>query len=430
MSTPSALNLAAAPLVSGLPDARPASAMGGIAPGALPELAALSAPAPLELFVNPEGARKAPPDERPKPETAKKSEPAETRWVFFDEPETAINSETAETAETAAETAKRLRKARNLVAIRVWTAPKDTEPTGKFEAAFYTELNVRKYIDDECKNEKLTHALGEICEGGNQDNKEISFDSWRNPETKKFLFMLLEDAKYFDKEDYIEEEYPETDDCGRAMQEHFSYPVDATHVINLIAKDWECESQDPVKKWVQKMVFNADESESEMSLAAEDRELSHGGTEVDVFTTDDETEYIQQLVRAAEHLETMQGEIFTTFGIKGVLEEHVGSRRKMPDWKQVRMQPAAEAAQNRYPTRAGRSKRDFGKMVPLRSADCSDASEKEEEEEPLENEMIDDVDTPEELAAAARKARKAAKRARKAAKKAAKNVVDLTGDSE
>ena len=135
--------------------------MGGIAPGALPELAARSAPAPLELFVNPEGARKAPPDERPKPETAKKSETAETRWVFFDEPETAINSETAETAETAAETAKRLRKARNLVAIRVWTAPKDTEPTGKFEAAFYTELNVRKeneMIDDVDTPEELAAA--------------------------------------------------------------------------------------------------------------------------------------------------------------------------------------------------------------------------------------------------------------------------------
>lgn len=93
--------------------------------------------------------------------------------------------------------------------------------------------------------------------------------------------------------------------------------------------------------------------------------------------------------------------VFTTFG-NGVLEEHVGPRRKI-DWKQVRkMRP------ERYPVREGRSKRDHGKMVELESDDCSDASEQEEEEEP--DEMIDDFDTEEELAAAARKA---AKKARK-----------------
>ena len=65
--------LPAAPLRSGLPDARPASAMGGIDPGALPELVLRSAPAPLEPFANP--ARQVFVDG---PETAGPN------WVFFE----------------------------------------------------------------------------------------------------------------------------------------------------------------------------------------------------------------------------------------------------------------------------------------------------------------------------------------------------------
>ena len=65
--------------------------VGGIDPGTPPRArrprSARSARADREP---PEGARKAPPDERPKPETAKNpttgAETAETRWVFFDEP--------------------------------------------------------------------------------------------------------------------------------------------------------------------------------------------------------------------------------------------------------------------------------------------------------------------------------------------------------
>ena len=33
--------------------------------------------------------------------------------------------------------------------------------------------------------------------GGEHDNKQISFDSWRNKETEKFILTNLEDAKYF-----------------------------------------------------------------------------------------------------------------------------------------------------------------------------------------------------------------------------------------
>ena len=114
----------------------------------------------------------------------------------------------------------------------------------------------------------------------------------------------------------------------------------------------------------------------------------------------DERPKIRNDIQIWDYVELAKS-VFTTFGIKGVLDVHVGPHYKI-DWKQVRKMP------ERYPVREGRSKRDHGKMVELLSDDCSDASEQEEEEEP--DEMIDDFDTEEELAAAARKA---AKKARK-----------------
>ena len=294
--------LPAATPVSGLLVAPQASPMCAIDPPALPELVSHSATFAAEPIANPEGARKPPPDER--------------------------------------------NDIRNdIVVIQIWTAPSKTIPKGKLECSFSTTLNVREYT---CKNEKLVQVLKEIYKGGERDNKQISFDSWRNKETEKFILANLEDAKYFAHE-FLD-----------------GYFKDATLVINLVAKDWESESQDPINKWVQANVYFL-------------------------------SEYVAKM-------EKLQEEIFSTFGIKGVLDVHIGPHYKI-DWKQVRKMP------ERYPVRDGRSKRDHGKMVELRSADCSDASEKEEEEE--SDEMIDDFDTPEDLAAAARKA---AKKARKATK--------------
>jgi len=299
MSTPFALNLAAAPLVSGLPVAPQDLSTGAIDPHALSELVSRSATFESKPIAIPECARKAPPNERPK-----------------------IRND--------------------IVVIQIWTAPSKNTPKGKLECSFSTTVNVREY---DCKNEKLAQTLKELYKGGEHDNKQISFDSWRNKETEKFILTNLEDAKYFAHE-FLD-----------------GYFKDATLVINLVAKDWESESQDPINKWVQDNVYFL-------------------------------SEYVAKM-------EELQEEIFTTFGIKGVLDVHVGPHYKI-DWKQVRKMP------ERYPVREGRSKRDHGKMVELQSDDCSDASEQEEEEEP--DEMIDDFDTEEELAAAARKA---AKKARK-----------------
>ena len=72
--------LPAMPLVSGLPDARRASAMGGIDPGALSELAPRSALVPAEPFADPARAGRTGPPlwTDPKPTKMQKSETAET----------------------------------------------------------------------------------------------------------------------------------------------------------------------------------------------------------------------------------------------------------------------------------------------------------------------------------------------------------------
>ena len=118
MSTPFALNLAAAPLVSGLPVAPQALSMGAIDPPALSELVSRSATFESKPIANPEGARKAkgPPNERPK-----------------------IRND--------------------IVVIQIWTAPSKTIPKGKLECSFSTTVNVREY---DCKNEKLAQTLKEL----------------------------------------------------------------------------------------------------------------------------------------------------------------------------------------------------------------------------------------------------------------------------
>ena len=92
MSTPFALNLAAAPLVSGLPVAPQALSMGAIDPPALSELVSRSATFESKPIANPEGARKGPPNERPK-----------------------IRND--------------------IVVIQIWTAPSKTIPKGKLECS-------------------------------------------------------------------------------------------------------------------------------------------------------------------------------------------------------------------------------------------------------------------------------------------------------
>ena len=107
---------------------------------------------------------------------------------------------------------------KDYVAVRVWKAD------GTFEAAFHSLFDMRYFIDEECDDEKLAYTLNEIFHD-DEHSKDVGFsaDVWRkNTEVRRFLLLLLEDVKYFDLEDFIEEEYDENDVHGIGMQRLFT----------------------------------------------------------------------------------------------------------------------------------------------------------------------------------------------------------------
>jgi hypothetical protein len=176
------------------------------------------------------------------------------------------------TRSSSSKQAARARKAQKWLTIRVWD--KDT-----LAAAFYTvPFDIFEFLA-ECGDSNLDNALEAISVDGDVDGKDMGFDCdtlRKGSVLQKFLLKVLKHAKYFDLEDFIDDWYCEYDDAGRGAQRHFTYPKESTHILNLFSTNWTRVSRNPVKKWVQVMVFNADESESDASLAAEDHERAYG----------------------------------------------------------------------------------------------------------------------------------------------------------
>ena len=327
----------AMPLVSGLSVARPASAMGGIDPGASPEPVPRSALVSAEPFANPARARRV------------------AGAAPMDGPETDKKSETAETAP------------------KLWVVP--------FDFLHSLESNIGE-------------VAGEVA-----DVPDWVF--FANPERGVDVFPP----------DGSDSEDDDQFDPNRAL-------VVYCPPGEVAGSDTEPPTEDDVDG---------------RGYPTENEEESNFQEEQRVVDRND------QAFGAQPHPEdeVEQEELRTVFGIEGVFQAFKGGKpRPKVNWSRVgRMPQPAAAAGSRYPVRAGAGKRDFGEYRPVLSDDCSDRSS--DEEEPDEgDEMIDDVDTPEEIAALERKAaRKAARKAeKKAAKKAAKKakkaaVIDLTGDS-
>ena len=187
------------PLVSGLSVARPASAMGGIDPGASPEPAPRSALVSAEPFANPARARRvagaAPMDG---PETDKKSETAETvprlwvvpfdflhslesakdpkvpDWVFFGNPEWAVDIFRANGSDTEYDTEEDAQPQPPNYSIVVYSPPGEVArgyPTENEEESNFQEeqrLIVRNdqaygaqpHPEDEVEQEELHTAFG------------------------------------------------------------------------------------------------------------------------------------------------------------------------------------------------------------------------------------------------------------------------------
>jgi hypothetical protein len=258
MSTLPALNPSTPTLVSDLPVAPQASPMGAIDPAGLPDLVPLSATLAPKPIANPEGARRV----RPRPDEApmSRNELKAQNWTDDQKVRYMIHYD---------KKARLWREAQKWVATRIFHMD-----TGKLEATFFGSFNMAKFIA-ECTNEKLKDYLSEIIVG-DQNEKDLDFncDNHASSAEMEFLMKVLKQSKYFDLQDHIDETFSPYDEAGRGAQGYFTYPMETEYILNLYSANWHAPL-DPVKKWVQVMAFNADESESDEPFFDEDRALAY-----------------------------------------------------------------------------------------------------------------------------------------------------------
>ena len=96
---------------------------------------------------------------------------------------------------------------------------------------------------------------------------------------------MLNRARLFDPYEYGET-FLDADMAIKQCQ--LPSPLDATHHIHLIDCDWEKISSfddniATIRKWVQVMVFGADESESDDKLEDQDRKLAYREEEAEIY---------------------------------------------------------------------------------------------------------------------------------------------------
>ena len=106
-----------------------------------------------------------------------------------------------------------------------------------------------------------------------------------NPVIRSLISDMINYAKIFDQVEYAE--WFLDWDMAADHQRHYPFPLDATHHIHLIDDNWEKnhfnEKIWKIRKWVQVMVFGADESEeSEDELYNQERELAYREEEEEI----------------------------------------------------------------------------------------------------------------------------------------------------
>ena len=152
----------------------------------------------------------------------------------------------------------------------------------KYEACFFLTYDLEKFLK-ECPDDKLFWDFKELEADGRMT---ISFtaDKLRaNPFIRSWISGLLDRAKFFEPIEYAET-FVDADLASKQRQFPLS-PLDATHHIHLVDSNWEKDHDDniaKIRKWVQVMVFNADESESDDCLGEEDRELAYREEEAEI----------------------------------------------------------------------------------------------------------------------------------------------------
>ena len=168
--------------------------------------------------------------------------------------------------------------------LNIATDGKGYAGSTKLEERFFVDFDVDKWVEESCADSELFWRFKDIKAAG---FKEILFntdDLRANPVIRSMISDMLNYAKIFDQVEYAE--WFLDFDPAANHQRHFPFPLDATHHIYLIDDNWEKnhfnEKIWKIRKWVQVMVFGADESESDDELGEQDRELAYREEEEEI----------------------------------------------------------------------------------------------------------------------------------------------------
>ena len=171
------------------------------------------------------------------------------------------------------------------VAINILTGP-DVRDRYKYEACFYVRYDMHRFVEHKCTDDVLLSELKQLEPWGpNGIAFGITCDKLRaDPFRRSWISDMLDRARLFEPIEYAET-FVDADMASKQRQFPLS-PLDATHHIHLIDSNWEKNHDDDniakIRKWVQVMVFNADESESSDPLGEEDRELAYREEEAEL----------------------------------------------------------------------------------------------------------------------------------------------------
>ena len=148
----------------------------------------------------------------------------------------------------------------------------------KLNERFYLPFKMNQWFEEYCTDDELFWRFKQIEADGGMDIFFNTDELRANPEVRSLISFMLDHAKIFDQVEYAER-FLDFDMAADHQRRH-PFPLDATHHIHLVDDDWEKnhlnEEIVKIRKWVQVMVFGADESEeSEDELYNHERELAY-----------------------------------------------------------------------------------------------------------------------------------------------------------
>ena len=180
------------------------------------------------------------------------------------------------------------RKSHPTVVINIETDGQGPGGSTKLNETFYVPFKMNQWVEEYCTDDELFWHFKQIEADGGMDIIFNTDELRANPIVRSLISGMLDSAKIFDQVEYAERFLDF--DMAADHQRHFPFPLDATHHIHLVDDNWEKnhfnEKIWKIRKWVQVMVFGADESESEDELGDQDREMAYREEEEEMSLVD------------------------------------------------------------------------------------------------------------------------------------------------